>query len=764
MEERTGPNQDPGNAPVKGSVEMKGVQRVELGTLLQVTQALEAVVGPCFGPSGGQVLFTRDSGEVLITRDGRRILTLLRLDHPVARVLVGCVSAHCKITGDGAKSFLLLLGALLRGIHGDHLHGIQARRVAHILLSFQTLVLDGVIGQGLAPRALSLLQDPAHLRPLTDAYFRGKTASSHWGVLSQTACEFYRRWRCEQDCTGVTLIARHFAALHTPVPGLPVSRSRVLQGLVIHRDFAVRCPGDGPLRALATSVPLQSPLAPPGVSLNLASAAQAQRCCGGVGGRAERGVACLRRLRVGLLLSAAKQSELALDLARRAGLSVVECVDSDELALFCRLAGAELFADPGDWSLIGEEHVATVTFCKPVVLGPDRLAHVGFPEGRGLAPHCLVLCGPSPGLAEQCSTAFCGLFRMLQRVYEPVLSHHAHGPVQSHHPQGREEDSENVAHYMVKQPGLHNGTRLDRAPASMRDNAHLSTDSTEAGGPQAIIGDPNRGEGPQVLISDPSRGEGPQALISDPNRGEGPQVLISDSNRGEGPQALISDSNRDEGPQVSIRDPNRGEGPQVSIRDPNRGEGPQVSIRDPNRGEGPLCAEPEHPIPAWLRNGKASGERPGVHFGEGKEGALGNRTRETGPASSGVLIEAGSVLPAGGAFEFVLHHCLLQQASQRRCPDLRAACRLVAGAVLSVPRRLYPGPRFLDAQSHFLRASGAAPPSWRVRGLESLACKYQLLLSVLHTASSLLSVDLILHTHIRSQAEHSQEEEEEAEE
>ncbi|XP_064175576.1 Bardet-Biedl syndrome 10 protein homolog [Anguilla rostrata] len=336
---------------------------------------------------------------------------------------------------------------------------------------------------------------------------------------------------------------------------------------------------------------------------------------------------------------------------------------------------------------------------QPVVLGPDKLAHVGFPEGRGLAPHCLVLCGPSPGLAEQCSTAFCGLFRMLQRVYEPVLSRHAQGPVQSHHPQGREEDSENVAHYMVKQPGLHNGTRLDRAPASMRDNAHLSTDSTEAGGPQAIIGDPNRGEGPQALI-----------------------------------------------------------------RDPNKGEGPLCAGQSQNPDSTEPEAEPEHPIPDWLRNGKASGERPGVHFGEGKEGALGTRTRETGPASSGVLIEAGSVLPAGGVFEFVLHHCLLQQASQRRCPDLRAACRLVAGAVLSVPRRLYPGPRFLDAQSHFLRASGAAPPSWRVRGLESLACKYQLLLSVLHTASSLLSVDLILHTHIRSQAEHSQEEEEEAEE
>ncbi|KAG5830213.1 hypothetical protein ANANG_G00307750, partial [Anguilla anguilla] len=74
------------------------------------------------------------------------------------------------------------------------------------------------------------------------------------------------------------------------------------------------------------------------------------------------------------------------------------------------------------------------------------------------------------------------------------------------------------------------------------------------------------------------------------------------------------------------------------IGDPNRGEGPQALIRDPNKCEGPLCAgqsqnpdstepeaEPEHPIPDWLRNGKASGERPGVHFGEGKEGALGTR-------------------------------------------------------------------------------------------------------------------------------------------
>lgn len=533
------------------------------------------------------------------------------------RVLVGCVSAHCEITGDGAKSFLLLLGALLRGIHGDSLRGTQVQSTARALLSFQSLVLDAVIGRSLAPHAPPLLlRGPAHLRALTDAYFRGKAPRSHWALLSQTACEFYQRWGCGPDGAGLALVSRLLPALLTAVPGLPVGRSRVLPGLLIHRDFAVLCPGpggsDAPLRAVAASAALQAPLAPPGVTLSLASSAQVRRCLEAGGGAAERGVASLRGLGVGLLLSAAKQAEPALAVARRAGVSVLECVDPDELELFCRLTGARLFAG-SDWSLIGEEHVATVTFCKPAVMGPDRLAHVGLPEGRGLAPHCLVLCGPSPGLTEQYTAAFCGLFRTLRRAFEPVQSHHLQPPDQSAHSQD----------------------------PSITDYTHLSTDSTETGGPPHWI------EGPQ------DKGEGPQGLIWDPSKGEGP---------------LCADQSRN-----------------------------------------PLSTEPkvqrEPQTFDWVQNGEAPGERPGVRFGKGEGEAW-----ETGPAASGVLIEAGSVLPAGGAFEFLLHDHLMQRASRCARPDLRAVCRLVAGAALSVPRRLYPGRRFLQAQLRFLGPSGAAPP------------------------------------------------------
>ncbi|KAJ8386067.1 hypothetical protein AAFF_G00177560 [Aldrovandia affinis] len=660
--------------------------RVEVGTLLQIAEALEAVVGRCFGPNGGQVLFTRDTGEVLITRDGWKILTSLQLDHPVARVLVDCVSAHCETTGDGAKTFVLLLAALLRGVQAGRLQGLEARRVALALHSFQTQVLDGVIRRHVAPLASSLLPwDPVCLGLLTQAYFQGKVTSAHCSFLSEMACEFYRRWRCRGDPEGAALISRHFAQLHTTVPGLPVSRSRVLEGLVIHRDFAVRCRADGPLRALAVAVPMHPPLAPTGVTLSLASHDQVQRCCSWLDGRVELGIASMRRLQVRLLISGVKQSALVLDHAQRAGVSVVECVDGDELALFCHLSGAKLFDHPGDWSLIREEYIATVMFCQPVVLGPDRFAHVGFREGRGLLPHCLALCGPVPGMADQCVSAFRGAVRMLQRVFEPV---------QSHHQQSGEEANENTAIYTVKRPNLHNKVGLHCTATSIGDNANLNTQFTA--------------------------NERLQALLRCPDKSLGPLCA------GQSQPRLNTETE----------------------------------------------AEPKDQTSDRVQNGKAPGTQPGDNFGNemcsdvlAVSGVtLGSHTHKLGSASSGVLIEAGSLLPVGGTFEFLLHHYLLQHTSQTSCPDTQAACRLVAGAMLCVPRQLYSGKRFLEAQSRFTRTLTADPTSERVQGLESLACKYQLVVSALQGLRTLLSVDVILHTSVRCQKERGREKGEEEEE
>ncbi|XP_036375554.1 Bardet-Biedl syndrome 10 protein [Megalops cyprinoides] len=664
-----------------------------------IAEALEAVVGRCFGPGGGQVLFTRDSGEVLITRDGWKIISSLHLDHPVARVLVDCVSAHWKATGDGAKSFLLLLAALLRGIRaschrrspaaGGRQGRVAARRVAVSLLSFQARVLDGMVERYVAPRSASLLPgaDPAlgrlRLQLLMEAYFQGKVSSAHCGPLSELACDFYRRWRCEGDPPGVTaLVSGHFQELHTAVTGLPLGRSQVLEGLVLHRDFAALCPADGPLRALAVSEPLQPPLASAGIALTLTSAAQIQGCLGWVARRVEQAVSVLRQLKVRLLLSAVKQSDLVLDHARRAGVSVVECIAEEELSLFCRLTGVQPVTLSGDGSQIGEQHVATVMFSRPVVLGPNRYAHLGLQERQGFLPHCLVLCGPVPGLTDQCISVFRDATRMLQRVYEPV---------QWHPQQGGEEANGNEADCTVKRTNFHNEVGL----GSNRGNVNFETQGTAAGDPQVVI------EGTDKCQVSLFAGESQHCFNVEINKAE----TSAQNGQAPGPQPSSSVGN----------DFRTGGGCLAVFRVPGN--------KDIERGYGMA-------VHGTTLGGLASEET----------------------SVSCTLIEPGSVLPVGGAFEFLLHHYLLQHASQSPCPDTQEVCRLVAEALLSVPRRLYSRRRFLEAHSRFLSSIRTGPQgpiepmSWRAEGLESLACKHQLLVSVLQCLRSLLSVDLILHT------------------
>lgn len=64
---------------------MLPVEHLHLKHVLQTVCALEAVVLRSFGPEGGQVLFTRDTAEAMLSRNGTRMLTALRLEHPLAR-------------------------------------------------------------------------------------------------------------------------------------------------------------------------------------------------------------------------------------------------------------------------------------------------------------------------------------------------------------------------------------------------------------------------------------------------------------------------------------------------------------------------------------------------------------------------------------------------------------------------------------------------------------------------------------------------------
>lgn len=154
------------------------------------------------------------------------------------------------------------------------------------------------------------------------------------------------------------------------------------------------------------------------------------------------------------------------------------------------------------------------------------------------------------------------------------------------------------------------------------------------------------------------------------------------------------------------------------------------------------------------------------------------------------VLEPGCVIPAGGTFEFLLNHTLLKHDS--KFSGIAVVSKILAEALLCVPQKIYShSPRhFLQTQTKALNLlSNDSKPSHSYKqepntshkqgcgttdcpledgklcvhccrksdvssklfmlgsGLESVACKSQLLLAVLQCVTSLLRVDAVLYTH-----------------
>ncbi|XP_062277116.1 Bardet-Biedl syndrome 10 protein [Scomber scombrus] len=436
---------------------MPPVEHLHLKHVLQTVCALEAVVVRCFGPEGGQVLFTRDTGQVMLSRSGTRILTALQLEHPLARMVVECVWKHSTNTGDGSKTFIILLASLLRMIHSmackdpnvSHTYNSReaaeaatARHLAGKLLAFASEELDDLIAVRVVPHGCCLswedftakTQSPAHtntsnVKKLVESFIHTRLGRIHCDLIADLICELLTDWKFKNDPPSLSLqfVNDNFPALHTPVSGFPISCSRLIEGQVLHRDFTTPShqTDHQPVKAVVFTGYLQPQLLNAGDVLEMMEDdTRKERSIVQFSAWAERSLECvfanLQNLGVSVLLSAVKQSDAVLTLAKQAEICVVECVSEDELSLFAHLSGATPVSDC--W-MIQPEHVATLTFCRPILLGAHRYVHVAFhdsEEGAVVRPCSIVICGPGEGQTDQYACAFQDAIRMLLRTWEPI--------------------------------------------------------------------------------------------------------------------------------------------------------------------------------------------------------------------------------------------------------------------------------------------------------------------------------------------------------
>ncbi|XP_073506801.1 BBSome complex assembly protein BBS10 isoform X2 [Phyllobates terribilis] len=440
-------------------------EHLNISKILQVTESLENILHGCFGPEGGQVLFIKSTGDLLITKDGRRILESLLLDHPVARMIVNSASRHYSITGDGVKSFVLLLCAVLRELQTTadknedlHLSGKTTlvnqyqrqshalRRLSNLLLTFHSRVLDHIIAEHLSPHFLSVFRHMegnialcrTSVQQILDTYFSGRTGCHLQGFISKLACEYF--YNCFLDIgdipSVVSLVTKYFSELLTEVSGLPVADSRILPGLILHRTFSVYCPAEGEVRAIIVTEQISRCLSDTDIDFVISSDLQLQQSQLFIRLRTESVLKQFQQKEVKVIFSSVKQHEIVLYYAKLSGISIVDCLPSEEIDLLCKIAGVSQMSN------LPNEDFQTETFpaasCKPVVIGCKKYVHLVFQSSLAFRPHSLVLCGPVKGLTEQLVSAFHGAFKMLTQLFHPFTTIQEQPPnnAESYFPKG----------------------------------------------------------------------------------------------------------------------------------------------------------------------------------------------------------------------------------------------------------------------------------------------------------------------------------------
>ncbi|XP_056621763.1 Bardet-Biedl syndrome 10 protein isoform X2 [Triplophysa dalaica] len=399
---------------------------VSLQQSLSVVGVLECVVRRCVGPEGGSVLLTRDTGEIIITRHGQRILNTLHLEHPMARMVLDCVSAHSQVTADGTKSFILLLAALLRGIQNSaDKHGIgqstapYIRNLAHRLLAFSYKEFDDIITHKILPNAYFYCSRHGYksssiLDLLVGGYIAGRLGIGQVDILKRVLCEFYHKVSQGQDAVKtITFLHSHISQLHTTVTGLSIGCSEVIEGLVVTRDWSVWTDPNGSAKALIIHESLGFCLI--AASNNISLCVQ-HDWLSRIDQALEQKLASVLQLQVRVLLSSVKQPESVLQWARLNHIALLECVDSAQLDLLCRISGTETVPHP---SL---QHLLMLKFCSRVQLGGHRYACLGTFSQCVPQIHTLVLCGPAPGLLDQIVCVSRGVFTLLEHLCQSIIS------------------------------------------------------------------------------------------------------------------------------------------------------------------------------------------------------------------------------------------------------------------------------------------------------------------------------------------------------
>ena len=413
-----------------------------LSTSLILTQSLEDILKNTFGPSGLDVMLTSSSGNILITNSGAVILKSLSVSHPVGRMIVDKIVSHCGLVGDGSSSFVLILAETLRTtvrscdgrpVGRASTDPDPAQRRFFITMSRKFTWLEASLGEILDPILARLAvkidtRDEGMQRRLLSLVrttlcgnFPSGKVTLFTNLLAELLFSTWSPKRSEPLRDTVQIAIENFPNIFTEFPGVPVTSSKVLPGIVIPREFATDQRSlDASFKFVVLDCPLDSIKLQTGATLELKSAISLDGALTWKRTQAMRVLNNLKKHGVQLILSSESVADFILHFCRQLNICVVQMIPPECTELICtsaQIMPLGEFVWQGD--SIAERSLGSGAFCRRIVLGQQRCVQLGVQaDTYGTSVHSVLVCGPAQGICQQYSIALLGALKCIRAALD----------------------------------------------------------------------------------------------------------------------------------------------------------------------------------------------------------------------------------------------------------------------------------------------------------------------------------------------------------
>jgi len=111
---------------------------------VQAAIALSGAIRSTLGPKGLDKLLIDDDGRTLVTNDGVTVLETAKVEHPVAKMVIGASSLQDKIAKDGTTSTVIIASEMLRNAWELVVQGIHPAVISRGFRMAEQKVIDAI--------------------------------------------------------------------------------------------------------------------------------------------------------------------------------------------------------------------------------------------------------------------------------------------------------------------------------------------------------------------------------------------------------------------------------------------------------------------------------------------------------------------------------------------------------------------------------------------------------------------------------------------